>query len=98
MIRAAIIAGVLAICAAPAQALTIEEARAAARTGVNPLVTNADADMFHACGLPPIVPQATVPLMEAIAEAKAAGVEVRVMWIRHNLKGIEACLARPGNQ
>ena len=95
MIRAAIIAGVLAIGAAPAQALTIEEARTAARTGVNPLVTNEDADKFHACGLPPIVPQATI--LEAIAEAKAAGVEVRVMWIRHNLKGIEECLARPGN-
>jgi ABC-type nitrate/sulfonate/bicarbonate transport system substrate-binding protein len=101
MIRAAIIAGVLAIGGAPAQAqlkpVTIEEVQVAARTGVAPLLTQEDAGRFADCGLPPIVPQSNAAIMDAVAEAKAAHVEISVVWMRHNLAAIAECLARPGN-
>lgn len=100
--RAAILAGVLAVGAmAPAEAqlkpITIEAVRASAETGIPPLITQEDAGRFADCGLPPIVPQSNAEMIRAMGEAKAAGTNIQVVWMRHNLKGIEACLARPGN-
>jgi hypothetical protein len=104
MMKKALLAGVLAvgtITSAPAFAqlkpITIEEVQAAAKTGVPPLLTNEDANRFIDCGLPPIVPTASAEITKAMGEAKAAGVNLQIIWIRHNLKGIEECLARPGN-
>jgi hypothetical protein len=100
--RATLLAAILAVGSiATAQAqlkpITIEEVRASVETGVPPLIAQQDARMFADCGLPPIVPQSNADITRATAEAKAAGVNLQIIWMRHNLKGIEACLARPGN-
>lgn len=93
-------AAALAASVASAQAqkpITIETIRASAETGIPPLLTNEDANRFADCGLPPIVPADTAEMIRAMGEAKAAGTNIQVIWMRHNLKGIETCLARPGN-
>lgn len=101
MRRVLILGAVLAASIAPARAqlkpLSIDEMRAAAETGVPPLITQQDARMFANCGVPGIVPQDPVELNRAMGEAKATGVNIQVVWIRHHLTAIADCLARPGN-
>lgn len=93
MRRLLILGAVLAASIGTARAITTEEVRAAAETGIPPLITRTDADRFADCGLPPIVPASSADIMRAEAEAKAAGVNIQIVWIRHNLAGIEKCLA-----
>ena len=95
MRRAIILAACVALSGHVAQAqnlITIDEVRAAAETGVPPLITSTDVDVFDACHLPPIVPPSTPEMMRAMGEAKAAGVNIQIIWIRHNLPAIETCL------
>jgi hypothetical protein len=97
ILAAAALAASVATAQAQLKPITIEAVRASVETGVPPLITQEDAHRFIDCGLPPIVSQAPEDLIRAQAEARATGTNLQVVWMRHNLKGIEACLARPGN-
>jgi hypothetical protein len=86
------LAASIATAQAQLKPITIDEVRAAAETGIPPLLTQQDARRFADCGLPPIVPVSSADIIRAQGEAKATGVNIQIVWIRHNLVGIENCL------
>lgn len=99
--KTTLLAAVLAVASITgAQALTIEDVRTAERSGIT-VLTQADMDRFHDCGIPQFGTGAgTIPWndqMQLFGEAKMAGVAPQIIWLRHYDAAIAKCLAEQGS-